>query len=85
MDLDRLKFKSLSLLNMTFNMNHSFTRLVTKCQLCARDITGTGHMVDRINRAKVHTVTEKLGSVPPSLSASCPSPGFPGEKTNTGG
>ena len=42
-------------------MNHSFTRLVTKCQLCARDIAGTGHMVDRINRAKVHTVTIFLG------------------------
>lgn len=39
-------------------MNHSFTRLVTKHQLYARDVAGTGHMVDRINRAKVHTVTE---------------------------
>lgn len=56
--LDMLKFRSLSLLNMTFNMNHSFTRLVTKRQLCARDVAGTGHMVDRINRAKGHTVTE---------------------------
>lgn len=70
---------------MTLNLNHSFIQLVTKCQLCARDIPGPGNTVDKINRAKVHTVTEKLGSVPPRLSVNCPPPDFCGKRTSREG
>lgn len=62
-----LKFKGLSFFHMTFNLNHSLTQLVIKCQLCRQGRSRHWTHSGQDKQTKVHTVTEKLHFLPTAL------------------